>query len=114
MEGSSYLDWGTAKFTPASVSGVQPAPYVAAMLELTTLTTIGAWHDGGGWHHGHLWIWMLLWGLVLALVFPALWRSRRAPRPCDTARTILAERYAKGEITPEEYRERLATLGEKR
>jgi putative membrane protein len=85
------------------------------MLEFTTLTAaVGTWHEGGGWHHGHWWIWTLLWGLVLALALAAFWRSRRAPRAGDSAKTILAERYAKGEITPEEYRERLATLGEQR
>jgi uncharacterized membrane protein len=34
----------------------------------------------------------------------------RAPLISDPARTILAEHYARGEITPEEYRERLETL----
>jgi uncharacterized membrane protein len=36
------------------------------------------------------------------------WGSRRGPDP----RAILAERYARGEITHEEYRERLGHLQE--
>jgi putative membrane protein len=39
--------------------------------------------------------------------------TRSGPRPTaptDRAREILAERYARGEITGEEYRERLDTL----
>jgi len=74
---------------------------------MTLLTT---WH-----HHG----WFLLWPLVplfwittvFLLVRFAFWRrgpwgGHRGPDP----RAILAERYARGEITHDEYRERLGHL----
>jgi putative membrane protein len=68
------------------------------------------WH-----HHG----WFLLWPLVplfwitavFVLVRVVFWRrgpwgGGRGPDP----RAILAERYARGEISHEEYRERLSHL----
>jgi putative membrane protein len=75
---------------------------------MTVLTT---WHN----HHG----WFLLWPLVplfwITTVFLLVrfvfwrrgpWSGRRGPDP----RAILAERYARGEITHDEYRERLGHL----
>jgi putative membrane protein len=69
--------------------------------------------DPGGWW----WLWrlgMLLFWIVL--VGTAIWffrRSgwRRQPNGLERARDILAERYARGEISGEEYRERLGELG---
>ena len=75
--------------------------------------------DGGGW--------MWLWGTVMMLAFIALigfaiWAIVRS-QPRDgsdrrtaeqdataSARAILAERFARGEISAEEYRERLDHL----
>ena len=75
------------------------------------LFTLVADHD-----HGWFWLWPLAplaWLLVYVLLFRfVFWRGRRAwgyhrgPDP----RAILAERYARGEITLEEYRERLGHL----
>jgi putative membrane protein len=70
------------------------------------------WH-----HHG----WLLLWPLVpllwlfgfLVLARFVFWRGRRgpwAPAQAVDPRAILAERYARGEISVEEYRERLSNL----
>ena len=79
---------------------------------LTLLTTNG-WH--GGWH----WFWPLIplfWIAVLIVCARRfLWRGRRGPwaaygTPAPDPRAILAERYARGEITLEEYRERLGNL----
>lgn len=67
------------------------------------------WGAGGGW----MWIWgpvmTLLW---IALIAGAAWFLIRNIRPrerssIDRAKEILAERYARGEMTSEEYRERL-------
>ena len=62
----------------------------------------------------HAWwpIWPILW---IAVIVAAVWflsRRWRRPEPgrYDRAREILAERYASGELTGEEYRERLAKL----
>jgi putative membrane protein len=69
------------------------------------------WHD-----HGWFWLWPLVplfWFLVFFLFIRLFfWRGRRGPwgyRGPD-ARAILAERYARGEITHDEYRERLGHL----
>ena len=64
-------------------------------------------HGGGWW---------LLWPLVwLAVAVAVVWfvsRRRRRPREggLDRAGEILAERYARGELTSDEYRERLEQL----
>lgn len=70
-------------------------------------------HDGG-W--GIFWM-ILSWGAIVALVWMALRAfarddDRREP-PRDP-RDVLAERFAKGEIDPEEYHERLRVLEEAR
>ena len=72
-----------------------------------------------GHDHGWFWLWPLVplvWFLVFFLFLRVFfWRGRRGPwgnyghRGPD-ARAILAERYARGEITHEEYRERLGNL----
>lgn len=92
-------------------------------------------HPGSGWGHmgddgwsGWMWLWgtlmMLLW---IAVIGVAVWLvvrfagphrdgpPREDTRPRDvtgteSARRILAERYARGEISGEEYDERLAKL----
>jgi putative membrane protein len=69
--------------------------------------------------HGWFWFWPLipLFWLLLFFVFFRLffWRGRRGPwgpyrQAASDPRTILAERYARGEITNDEYRERLGNL----
>lgn len=75
----------------------------------------------GGWRDG-MWIWgpllMIVW---LALAVIVTWflvrsandRAAAARQPADAERAcdILAERYATGELSTEEYNERLARLG---
>jgi putative membrane protein len=66
------------------------------------------------WGPVHWWpffpiFWLLLWGVVLFALFRSRrrwgrWHAERAPQD------VLAERYARGEISEEEYRERLAVL----
>jgi putative membrane protein len=72
------------------------------------------WHD-----HGWSWLWPLVplfWFLVFFLCLRLFfWRGRRGPWAYHDhgradARVILAERYARGEITHEEYRQRLGHL----
>ena len=69
-----------------------------------------------GYDHGWMWLWGCVVMLVLiataALVIWAIVRSpqRNAPEPLDRAREVLAERFARGEITPDEYRERVHHL----
>jgi putative membrane protein len=76
-----------------------------------TMTTLLASHA-----QDHDWwpLWPLLWvGLIVAVVWLVTRRRWAAARPqsgADRARDILAERYARGEITSDEYRERLEQL----
>jgi putative membrane protein len=64
-------------------------------------------------HWGHPWwpIWPILW---LALIGAVVWLlvRRRDGRhdPLDRAREVLAERFARGDLTAEEYRTRLDDL----
>jgi putative membrane protein len=70
------------------------------------------WGPGSGW--GWLWGPIVLLGWV-ALIATVVWfvaRSARSPERSglERARDVLAERYARGELTTEEYRERLEQL----
>lgn len=71
------------------------------------------WHDGG-W--GILWM-VLSWGALVAIAWAALRAfttdgNRREP-PRDP-KDLLAERFAKGEISTEEYQDRLRIFDESR
>ena len=77
-----------------------------------TLTTVLA--SSGDWDH-HWWpLWPLLWlAVIVALVWffkRGRWNGPRMQTGAERARDILAERFARGEITGEEYRERLEQL----
>jgi putative membrane protein len=72
---------------------------------------------GSNWDHGGFW-WFpftLLWVAVLGGVIWLAVRAMRTQRS-DTQRAtdILAERYARGEVSSEEYRERLEELRKSR
>ena len=64
-------------------------------------------HDGFWFPFGLLWLALLGFGIWFFFV-----RSRRFRQPTgmERARDILAERFARGELTGEEYRERLEQL----
>jgi putative membrane protein len=76
------------------------------------------WGHMDGWDAG----WMWLWGIAMMVLFVVLvvWvvrtvagghvSSPSTPDPLDRAREILAERYARGELTTQEYRERVEQL----
>lgn len=83
---------------------------------VSTAATLLAQSDDGWWGHmvglggGWMWLWgtlmMLTW---VALIAAAVWlvvRSLGGGRP-NRAREILDERYARGDLTTDEYRERL-------
>jgi len=53
-------------------------------------------------------LWVLLWGVLIFAVFR--FRGRARWRRGHSAEDALAERYARGVITVEEYRERLGVL----
>ena len=72
---------------------------------MVTATTLLA----DSWHHDHAW-WPLLWLFALALIGGLTFLFTRHRRGGPDAKAILAERYARGEINADEYKERLANL----
>lgn len=67
---------------------------------------------GHGWSFGGPWAIMLAVGLIL-LVVGLVWAmrsSRPQDRPKNAARDVLRERFARGEISEEEFRARLRVL----
>lgn len=77
----------------------------------TVFATIGR----GAWGWG--WIFPLMWLAIIALfwffAWRGPWRSRRSWHDDRSPRSVLGERYARGEIDEEEYRKRLAVLSER-
>jgi putative membrane protein len=74
------------------------------------------WRHMDGWGGGWMWLWgfamLLLFALLVVWLVRAITGSAGSQRAdsSDGARKILAERYARGELSTEEYRERLAEL----
>jgi putative membrane protein len=64
------------------------------------------WHYGMNWW---MWFGMASFWIVIALVVWALIRSGQRPSQ-RTAQEILDERYAKGELSKDEYEERRRVL----
>ena len=57
---------------------------------------------------------LLFWVLIIAGLFYVFRRRPYHWHEHDSGESVLAERYAKGEISEEEYRQRLAVLRESR
>lgn len=85
---------------------------------LATITSLAQARDGwgdhmDGWGGGWMWLWgtlmMLSWVAIIAAAVWLVARPRGADRS-NRAREILDERYARGELATEEYRERLDQL----
>jgi putative membrane protein len=80
-------------------------------MALLALLASDEWHD-----HGWFWFWPLipLFWFFAFFLFLRFFVWRRGPwshaQRTPDARAILAERYARGEVTHEEYRERLGHL----
>jgi putative membrane protein len=76
---------------------------------ITDVLLLGQQSDG--WDH-HWWpLWLLVWAALAGAAFWLVARRRpRRPDPLDRARELLAERYARDELTGEQYRERIAEL----
>ncbi|GGR98917.1 hypothetical protein GCM10010169_49400 [Micromonospora fulviviridis] len=69
-------------------------------------------HDNGWiWPMGAMMIgWLILAVIIVAAVWLAVGNGRRPADRNDSARRILAERYARGELDVEEYHRRLDAL----
>ena len=83
---------------------------MAVVTVAAELASHGGWGGPGPWWP----IFPLFWLLVVGVVIFALFRVRRSGRwhQGHSAEGVLAERYARGEISVEEYRERLSVLKE--
>jgi len=67
-------------------------------------------HGSAEWGH-HWWpLWVIFWAALVATTVWLILRRRDRPRPLDNAREVLAERFARGELTADEYRRRLDEL----
>ena len=80
------------------------------------MTTVAALAAHAGWGPGLWWpffplFWIVFWGAVVFAIFR--FRGGRWHH-VGSAENVLAERYARGEITVEEYRERLGVLRTRR
>jgi putative membrane protein len=63
------------------------------------------------WGHGWWPLWLVVWATLIGTVAWLVLKRRDNRRdPFDGARALLAERYARGELSAEEYRARLDEL----
>jgi putative membrane protein len=67
-------------------------------------------HEAGDWGHGWWPLWPLFWAALIGIAIWLVLRRRDRRGPFDQARGVLAERFARGELSAEEYRERLNEL----
>ena len=81
------------------------------------MTGMGGDMMDGGMMGGFMWFWAIFWVVVLALlVVGAIWLARTLTRPSSPpggpspARAELDLRYARGDLTREEYLQRRADL----
>jgi len=89
------------------------------MYPLLALQPYDRYDHMNGWAGGWMWLTGLVWLLVLAgIVGLVVWLVLRASQPAansgtgtDSARRILAERFARGEIDADEYARRRELLG---
>jgi putative membrane protein len=73
------------------------------------------WDHMPGWDGGWMWLWgtlmALTWAAVIAVaVWIVLRSNRRGGTSSARAKEILDERFARGELTMKEYRERREAL----
>lgn len=65
-------------------------------------------------YHGYFWgmhfIWWIIWLLMIVWIFFTPWTIRNRVSNKSSAIDILQERFAKGEISKEEYEERKSIL----
>ena len=79
-------------------------PVASAPVKHWRLTVVTGWVMGT-----EAWIWMGAWALVMVLVVWLLVREPHHETPLDPSE-ILRDRYARGEISEEEFRRAMATL----
>lgn len=77
-----------------------------------------SWHEGGLFMGMH-WLWWGFWILLVAVLLVAFWRLmadrstvRRRVVEEERAEEVLRERFARGEITQDEYAQKMKVLRE--
>lgn len=90
------------------------------MLRSEFLADANGWDHMNGWGGGWMWLWgvAMMAGFVVLIVWLVRAVSTNSPGvagaarrdPSNRARDILDERLANGELSPEEYRERVNEL----
>jgi putative membrane protein len=67
-------------------------------------------NNSDGW--GHPWwpLWLLFWAALIGTGVWLVLKRRDHRDPLDPARGVLAERFARGEMSGDEYRQRLDEL----
>lgn len=68
------------------------------------------WHMYNGHFWGMHWFWWILWCVFLIWIFFTPWEIPGQRTKKDTPLEILKNRYAKGEISTEEFEERKKAL----
>jgi putative membrane protein len=78
---------------------------------MNTLSSLILFTHDGDWGHSWWPLWLLFWAALIGLgVWFVIRRRGHRHDPLDRAREVLAERFASGELTGEEYRQRLDEL----
>jgi putative membrane protein len=100
----------------ASERNATMTAFAAILADVTQRSDDQYWGHMDGWGGG----WMWLWGIAMMVLFAVLivWAMRATDHraglpqrdPADRAKKILAERYASGELSTDEYRERVGEL----
>jgi|GEM_PF-1374914 len=92
---------GTAGLSPLQLAFA--APYTGCGEVIVMM-----WWNGGQWYWA-MTMMVVFWGAVVAIIYFAV---RRGPgdRPHPSARELLDERFARGEISEDEYASKRATL----
>ena len=90
---------------------MSPTIEAANRKEVEMEAMVGAVVAHEHWAFG--WIFPLVWVGLILLFWGLFWRGRRFHHHHgDSAEQVLGERYARGEITEEEYRQRRAVIRE--
>jgi len=72
----------------------------------------GAGHGPGWWILFPIAWFLFFWGVIVTFLVVGFRRRRAYFRPGRSGESVLAERYARGEVSEQEYRDRLAVLRE--
>jgi putative membrane protein len=81
---------------------------VSALHNIAPLVASSNWDHGGFWWLPFTVLWVVVLGAAIWVVVGNVRRRERSG--VERASDVLAERYARGELTGEEYRERLDEL----